>query len=458
MLDYANDKKNVLGQYFTNSKLVSRCLENFQLCDNIVEPSYGSGNFLKQLPPQSIGIELDDELYKNWHNENCLNLNFYDWHPQFGANISFVGNPPYRLPAYSLTTHNEYIKKLCKKHGIKGIKEEAILFVVKTFDIFFENNVSGNIGYILPKSIFTNSSKAYISFKEFCLKNLNLIRITEVIDEFDNVSQDLVWVEWRVEPQVSKYFLFNEDEVLIDDFWCHKKDVIEFMDIFKKTYLGSQLVESFLLSCSNESIDAFKERLIKLYNATDLNESNLIDYLSFNGSPHLIALQKKDSQKIIRVLKDIAAFKTTISHDEITNLDNYQKINHRTEIRYYFRHQKLEKQKQFVYILNKGVGPSFYFPGNPTKSSTDYFGFCDYDINRNCSPGANRSVPLNGIENNLTDEFKEWWQQNTYKPFSEIFNYLMFVSKSNWYKNYKKSLQRFYFAIPKQFLIEFNEL
>jgi len=104
------------------------------------------------------------------------------------------------------------------------------------------------------------------------------------------------------------------------------------------------------------------------------------------------------------------------------------------------------------------VGPSFYFPGNPTKSSTDYFGFCDYDINRNCSPGANRSVPLNGIENNLTEEFKEWWQQNTDKSFSEIFNYLIFVSKSNWYKNYKKSLQRFYFAIPKQFLIEFNEL
>ena len=83
MLDYANDKKNVLGQYFTNSKLVSRCLENFELWDNIVEPSYGSGNFLKQLPPQSIGIELDDELYKNWHNKNCLNLNFYDWHPKF---------------------------------------------------------------------------------------------------------------------------------------------------------------------------------------------------------------------------------------------------------------------------------------------------------------------------------------------------------------------------------------
>ena len=458
MLDYANNKKNILGQYFTNIDLVKKCLNSFQLHDNIVEPSYGSGNFIKQLPEHSIGIEIDDELYKNWHNENCLNLNFYDWSPIFTKNISFVGNPPYRSPAYSLNTHKKYIKDLCKKYEVKGIKEEAMLFIIKTVDIFLKNKVSGNIGYILPKSIFTNSSKSYLSFKEFCLKNLNVIRMFDIIEEFDNVSQDLIWVEWTVEPQKSNYFLFNDNKILIDDFWCHKKDYIEFMNIFKKTYLGSVPAESFLLSCHNENIHEFKNRLVKLYNATDLNESNVIDYLSFNGKPHLTALQNKNEKKIQRVLNDLSVFKSIVNLKEISNLNNYKQINHRNEIRYYFRYENLEKQKSFVYILNKGVGNSFYFPGNPTKSSTDYFGFCNYDINRNSSPGANRSVPILDIENNLTDDFKIWWQQNTNKPFSEIFNYLIFVSKSNWYKEHKNSLQRFYFSIPKEFLKEFNSL
>ncbi len=452
-----NDKKNILGQYFTQTQLVKKCLKDFKLHQNIIEPSYGSGNFLKELPDHAIGIEIDTDLYQSWHSDNCLNLNFYDWNPIFTEDISFVGNPPYRTPAYSLTTHNSYIKKLCQKYEIGVLKEEALLFIIKTIDIFKNNNVSGNIGYILPKSIFTGTSKNYFDFKSLCLKYLNLIKITDIKDEFDNVNQDLVWVEWTVEKQIKDEFLLNNTIIKIDDFWCFKNNTITFMDIFKKTYLGSQIPESFLFSCNNESLINFQKRLVDLY-SNDLTEHNLLDYLSYDGKPHLTALQKGNIDKIIRTLNDIKEFKIQISLAEINDISNFKEIKHRNEIRYYFRSDKLKKQKQFVYILNTNPQKSFYFPGNPTRTSTDYFGFCNYDINRNSSPGANRSVPLDNIENNLTDNFKKWWSQNTNKPYSEIFNYLLFVSKSDWYKNYKNQFQRFYFCIPSIFMTEFNDI
>ena len=137
---------------------------------------------------------------------------------------------------------------------------------------------------------------------------------------------------------------------------------------------------------------------------------------------------------------------------EFSNIDNYKEINVREGIRYYFRCEKLKKNKNFVYEINPNPCRSFYFTGNPSHSSTDYFGYCDYDCNRNVSPGANRTVPIDNLEDNLTNSFKDWWKTNTNEPLSEVFNYIMFVAKTNWYKNMKKENKRFYFSIPAKFI------
>lgn len=116
------------------------------------------------------------------------------------------------------------------------------------------------------------------------------------------------------------------------------------------------------------------------------------------------------------------------------------------------------KNKNFVYELNPNPCKSFYFTGNPSHSSTDYFGFCDYDINRNVSPGANRTVPITNIEDNLTNTFKKWWKTNTNEPFSEIFNYIIYVSKTLWYKERTQNNKRFYFGIPFSFIPKENRV
>jgi hypothetical protein len=136
---------------------------------------------------------------------------------------------------------------------------------------------------------------------------------------------------------------------------------------------------------------------------------------------------------------------------DLSNLDNYKPINHRHEIRYYFRNVKLKKMS-FVYEINPNPTKSFYFTGNPSKSSTDYFGYCNYDITRNSSPGACRTIPIEGLEDNLTDEFKEWWDGQELGSYENIFNMFVKVSKSQWYKNMKKKFNRFYFGVPKDLL------
>ena len=112
----------------------------------------------------------------------------------------------------------------------------------------------------------------------------------------------------------------------------------------------------------------------------------------------------------------------------------------------------MKNVKEFVYQINPNPCKSFYFSGNPSSNSGDYFGFCDYDVNRNISPGAARCVPVDNLEDNLTDEFKEWWKENTDEPYEKVFDYIIKVSKSDWYKEKKKNNKRFYFSIPKRWL------
>lgn len=459
MLDYANDKKNILGQYFTPDEIVDFCLSRFNLNKVVIEPSCGSGQFLKKLPKETKGIEIDKDVFKSLNFNNCINLDFYNYEYDLDTTkkVSFIGNPPYRTPAYSLKTNNKKVKSLAKKYNVKGVKEEVIFFILKTFDIFKKNNLEGNIGYIIPKNIFTGSSILFKTFKEFCNSNMTLTHIYDIKEKFEFVGQDLVFVVWNIskEHKECNSFLLNDMLTNIDDFWCPEEEVIRFTDIFKKTYLGSVPAESFLLSCENEPKDIFLKRLQKLY-TSNVNKSNVVDLLSYNGVPHLRALKQYNPKKIERAVSDIRFWQKFISLSDLKE-ENIKDIQHRKQVRYYFRLSSLEKQKKFVYILNKNTKKSFYFPGNPTRTSTDYWGYCNYDINRNCSPGANRSVPVDNVKDNIKSEFLCYWKSNTNKDISYIYDYLEFVILSKWYAEYKNTHQRFYFCIPKKFLKEFNK-
>jgi hypothetical protein len=234
---------------------------------------------------------------------------------------------------------------------------------------------------------------------------------------------------------------------------------IPFQIIFKKTNLGSVPAESFLLSSPGETQIEFKDRLVKIFNSVTTVDS-LREDLKHKDKYNLKILSSKDSTKIDAKLQQIAEYIADIRKNVsdlsiFSNIDNYKPIQHRKETRFYFRNKALKKCA-FVYELNPNPCASFFFTSNPSDGSTDYFGYCGYDITRNSSPGCCRTVPLADVETNLTDDFKKYWIENVGEdvPYILVFSYIKYISESKWYREQKKQRRRFYFCIPKTFVTE----
>ncbi len=481
MLENKNtqSKKYILGQFFTAPHICEDIIKDIVVEPNdiIIEPSFGSGNFLvalKKIQNKKIGIELDRDIFDEKlvdENTTLLNKNFYDFDIKTNSKLIFVGNPPYRTPAHSLTTHKNFVLGLTKKYHIPGIREEAVFFILHTIDIINKNGGNGEIHYILPTSILKNNSKFFNRFKEFLKKQCDFIRIKSIKGaEFDGVAQDLVCLSLKViqnqndffkvpqTEQSQKYVLVDDEYVNLDEYLClTSEDSIPFQKIFKQTFLGSVPCESLLMSVKNEPVEHFMHRLTDIIADSCISTDILYNKLQYNKKFHLKVFDNPtDSSVVQKKLDIILSYVKNIQQknilDEFMNINNYKEINVRDGVRFYFRCEKLKKKKNFVYEINPNPCKSFYFTGNPSHSSTDYFGFCNYDINRNVSPGANRTVPVDNLEDNLTDYFKKWWRSNTTEPYDEIFNYIIYVSKTNWYKKKKRDNKRFYFAIPIEFI------
>lgn len=484
--DISQDKKILYSQYFTPCNICEDIVSRIIGVQNdvlFIEPSFGCGNFItkisKTYPQNKIyGFDIDNEYVKSCRdifnkNDNIVieNKNFYD--VLYGDipdadSLIFIGNPPFKSPAQSLTTHRSQIKQLLQKYELKGIREEAALFLLKTIDIIKEKKVNGRIIYILPKTIFTNNSKFYQPFKKFIQQNLRIHSINEIeSSEFQNVVKSMVVLDATVclsnvenkhiniQTSLSDYFRLNDIT-----------DEIPYQKIFKKTYLGSVPCESLLMSITGETIEQFKNRLVSILSDASQTIDKLYNGLQFNGQFHLNLLNRKpkDNQLVQEKLSTILSYVINIQNNpnvtlnDFNNIGNYKEITNRNDTTlFYFRHNELKKKySNFVYELNPNPQPSFYFCSNPSNTSTDYTGFCSYDVNRNISPGCGRTVPINGLEDNLTDFFKEYWTANTDKPFEKIFDYISFITKSQWHKDRKKKYERFYFSIPKQFI--FNDI
>jgi hypothetical protein len=459
-------KQEKLGQYNTHIDYTDIVIKNLPDIVNentlFIEPSFGCGNFIKSIRKRFnnaiVGVEIDSELLFNAENlTNCdiFNKNFYDFEYGMGNydNVIFIGNPPYRTPAISLKERPEEIKRLKSKYDIGGIKEECVFFIVKTFDLLKQNGKDGDIFYILPKTIFQNPTKAFKTLYNFFNEQLNIVSIKDVDNTyFENVSQSIVLVHFTTKKTNSNTILYNNEEILLKDFIGENSDIIPFNRIFKKTYLGSVPAESFLMSCKNEPKESFYERIVSIF-FEETNVNNLLEKLTYNGNYHL---SKIDDKKLNIIIEYINEIKNNYDISIFKNIDNYKPIKHRNEWRYYFRHDSLKKVS-FVYIIHSNPCESFYFTSNPTSISTDYYGYTDYDVNRNSSPGTIRTVPINSMEDNITDSFKDYWCNNTERPITDIFEYFIHIYNSDWYKTIKKTYSKFYFGVPKVFMDDFNK-
>jgi len=473
MLEEKNiqSKKYQLGQFFTPTDLVKDILADIVVdSDIVVEPSFGGCGFIEpmidQYPDSKIvGIELDQEWYdkgvEKFPDLTLFNKNFYDIKDELvfdTKKVSFVGNVPFRSPAYSLTTHKNYVKKLAQKYNVTGIREEAVFFIMQTADIMITNNYEGGIHYIIPKSLITNDSKFYKQFKTFLKKYFKIVSVFDVEpSRFENVAQGLIMLSMSRGGDESNYTIkHNGVDELVDDVIQLTSPDIPFQNIFKKTYLGSVPAESFLLSVAGETKEEFKDRLVSIF-SKDTTVTSLRTDLKHKENFHLKILSSKDATKVDAKLTQIVNYinevKSKVKVAIFADIDNYFPIQHRKETRFYFRHKDIKKCS-FVYELNPNPRRSFYFTSNPSDGSTDYFGYCEYDITRTSSPGCCRTVPLKNMVDNLQDSFKKYWIANVGNdvPYELAFSYIKYVSESTWYKQQKKIRKRFYFCVPNTFM------
>jgi hypothetical protein len=439
-----------LGQFMTPIDITNSIFNNLKDLkkDSVfVEPSFGTGNFIKSFldsgvsPEKIIGIEIDKNLFDNSQlNLNELfNINYYNFNYIFDSYVHFVGNVPFRTPALSLQSHPLEIKRLAKKYRVSGIREEAVFFILKTIELIELSRKGGRISFIIPKSLLTNNSKFFKTFHNLINEKFSIIKIEDLPKNiFDGASLDTCLLDIEYDNSNISSFLSNTHQ-----YW-------NFNEIFKRTYLGSVPCESIFISSPTETKNEFKNRLIKLFTES---ENNLFDNLKHNGLAHLKVLNGSNrdliDKKLEIILSYITEIKTKIPNfiDQLSNDLLYNEINHRNGIRFYFRNPELKKMS-FVYEINPKPCKSFYFTGNPSSTSTDYFGYCDYDITRNSSPGACRTIPIDGLEENLTDDFKNWWKNNVNREYKFIFELFIKTHKSKWYKEMKHRYKRFYFGIP----------
>ena len=440
-----------LGQFMTPENITNDIFVNLQNINKkciFIEPSFGTGNFIKSFLNNGVdvndivGVEIDSILFNkaNLNISNLHNLNYYDFNPAFDKYLHFIGNVPFRTPALSLQSHSHEIKRLAKKYRVDGIREEAVFFILKTIEIIEKSKNGGRISFIIPKTLLTNNSKFFKTFHQLIHEKFRIIKILDLPKNiFDGASLDTCLLD--IEYDVSS----------INSFLSTNTDYWDFNQIFKRTYLGSVPCESIFLSSLNESKDEFKSRLNKLFIEYP---KNILDNLKHNGNTHLKVLNGNNNDLITKKLEIISSYileiKTKIPNfvDFLNDDDLYKEINHRQSKRFYFRNPALKKLS-FVYEINPNPCKSFYFTGNPSSSSTDYFGYCDYDITRNSSPGACRTIPLENLEQNINNEFKLWWDTNIKKDYNYIFDLFIKTHKSKWYKEMKTKYKRFYFGIPK---------
>jgi len=200
-----NNHNYFLGQYMTPVDLANELLSELEISDNIVyvEPSFGTGNFIQALLNRGVdinkvvGCELDSTLFEfasELSFEKYL-INFYDWKFKTNKKIIFVGNPPFRTPAYSLRSHPDFVKKLCKKYDVKGIREESVFFLLRCLEIIEENGNGGEIRFIMPETLFTNNSKFFVRFQNLIHEKFDIEYVKEIPNGlFESASLKMIFI------------------------------------------------------------------------------------------------------------------------------------------------------------------------------------------------------------------------------------------------------------------------
>jgi adenine-specific DNA-methyltransferase len=185
-------KKGKYGQFNTSSNecefTINEIKKHFKLVGSVLEPSFGSGNFVVELKKHGVEIdcfEIDKDVFSPIEGTNSILGDFLL--AEFNKKYDFiVGNPPYIELVYSFYD-DQHIEILKSKYSIKNRGRVNLIhfFMDKSFELLKDNGV---IAYLLPSTIL--SSPWYNDIREKIYNEYSVVDIINNIP-FKEVSIDV---------------------------------------------------------------------------------------------------------------------------------------------------------------------------------------------------------------------------------------------------------------------------
>ena len=189
-----NEKKNN-GIYFTPPKTI---LKNLKVLEpymknikNILEPSCGSCEYIKQLKNMDYninitGIELNKTIFdsiKDYNSDNIKIINSNYLSSDFKIKFDLIiGNPPYLVMKKTDVDKSYY-------NYFDGRPNIFILFIIKSLELL---NNKGILSFVLPKNFL--NCLYYDKTRKHILKNYNILDIIECEDNYIETKQDTIIV------------------------------------------------------------------------------------------------------------------------------------------------------------------------------------------------------------------------------------------------------------------------
>lgn len=193
------------GIFFTPKTARDRLFEilddNNIVPESILEPSFGSGEFLddlyKKYPAATIhGVELNTEMYNAYPKKNNLvNIDFLKYSSEPVDLI--VGNPPY------------FNVKIKKPECMTGHGNIYILFLYKCLTQHLKHN--GVLAFVLPTSLYNSSY--YEPCRKYIADKTTILAVEELnVKYYDTSQKTMILVILNI-PSATKPYIFKDSYI-----------------------------------------------------------------------------------------------------------------------------------------------------------------------------------------------------------------------------------------------------
>ena len=211
-LDYNKqiDKKDrqLNGIFFTpktaRTKLLNVIKNYNKKFDLILEPSFGSGEFINDIQiddeiiyKKIIGVEKHKQLYKSIETKDYLetfNIDFLDFQYPNKFNL-IIGNPPY------------YITNIKNKHCMTGKGNIFALFLYKSIKEHLDKN--GILAFVLPTSLYNSS--CYQLCREYIINNTTILHLEDINVKYFDTTQKTMIMILQLQKNENNNFIFKDN-------------------------------------------------------------------------------------------------------------------------------------------------------------------------------------------------------------------------------------------------------